>query len=47
MDFSKRRDAVCGKFAENAAGEYRNIWYNMRLRCFQDNTEKAVVFLLA
>ena len=32
---------------ENAAGEYRNIWYNMRLRCFQDNTEKAVVFLLA
>lgn len=32
---------------ENAAGEYRNLWYNMRLRCFQDNTEKAVVFLLA
>lgn len=31
----------------NAAGEYRNIWYNMRLRCFQDNTEKATVFLLA
>ena len=33
--------------ARNGAGEYTNIWYNMRLRCFQDNTEKAVVFLLA
>ena len=32
---------------ENPAGEYHNIWYNMRLRCFQDNSEKAVVFLLA
>ena len=32
---------------ENPAGEYHNIWYNMRLRCFQDNCEKAVVFLLA
>ena len=33
--------------ARNVAGEYTNMWYNMRLRCFQDNTEKAVVFLLA
>ena len=33
--------------ARNGAGEYTNYWYNMRLRCFQDNTEKAVVFLLA
>ena len=33
--------------ARNGAGEYINYWYNMRLRCFQDNTEKAVVFLLA
>ena len=33
--------------ARNGAGEYTNFWYNMRLRCFQDNTEKAVVFLLA
>ena len=33
--------------ARNAAGEYTNMWANMRLRCFQDNTEKAVVFLLA
>ena len=33
--------------ARNFAGEYVNYWYNMRLRCFQDNTEKAVVFLLA
>ena len=33
--------------ARNGAGEYPNFWYNMRLRCFQDNTEKAVVFLLA
>ena len=32
--------------AVNARGEYRNIWYNMRLRCFSDNTEKGVVFLL-
>lgn len=31
---------------ENARGEYRNIWYHMRLRCFSDNTEKGVVFLL-
>ena len=30
----------------NARGEYRNVWYNMRLRCFSDNTEKGVVFLL-
>mgnify|MGYP007057686608 CR=1 FL=1 len=30
----------------NARGEYRNIWYHMRLRCFSDNTEKGVVFLL-
>ena len=30
----------------NARGEYRNFWYHMRLRCFSDNTEKAVVFLL-
>ena len=33
--------------ARNVAGEYTNMWYNMRLRCFQDNTEKACVFLLA
>ena len=33
--------------ARNGAGEYTTYWYNMRLRCFQDNTEKAVVFLLA
>ena len=33
--------------ARNGAGEYTNFWYNMRLRCFQDNTEKAVVFLVA
>lgn len=32
--------------AENGRGEYRNFWYHMRLRCFSDNTEKAVVFLL-
>lgn len=31
----------------NPRGEYRNIFYNMRLRCFSDNTEKGVVFLLA
>lgn len=30
----------------NARGEYRNIWYHMRLRCFSDNCEKGVVFLL-
>ena len=30
----------------NGRGEYRNIWYHMRLRCFSDNTEKGVVFLL-
>lgn len=30
----------------NARGEYRNFWYHMRLRCFSDNTEKGVVFLL-
>ena len=30
----------------NARGEYRNLWYHMRLRCFSDNTEKGVVFLL-
>lgn len=30
----------------NPRGEYRNMWYNMRLRCFSDNTEKGVVFLL-
>lgn len=30
----------------NARGEYRNMWYHMRLRCFSDNTEKGVVFLL-
>ena len=33
--------------ARNGAGEYTNYWYNMRLRCFQDNTEKACVFLIA
>lgn len=31
----------------NPRGEYRNLWYHMRLRCFSDNTEKGVVFLLA
>lgn len=30
----------------NGRGEYRNMWYHMRLRCFSDNTEKGVVFLL-
>lgn len=30
----------------NPRGEYRNLWYHMRLRCFADNCEKAVVFLL-
>ena len=30
----------------NPRGEYRNLWYHMRLRCFSDNTEKGVVFLL-
>lgn len=30
----------------NARGEYRNMWYHMRLRCFSDNCEKGVVFLL-
>ena len=30
----------------NARGEYRNLWYHMRLRCFSDNTEKGAVFLL-
>lgn len=30
----------------NPRGEYRNMWYHMRLRCFSDNTEKGVVFLL-
>lgn len=31
---------------ENGRGEYRNFWYHMRMRCFSDNTEKGVVFLL-
>lgn len=31
----------------NGRGEYRNMWYNMRIKCFSDNTEKGVVFLLA
>lgn len=31
----------------NPRGEYRNIFYNMRLRCFSDNCEKGVVFLIA
>lgn len=30
----------------NGRGEYRNLWYHMRLRCFSDNCEKGVVFLL-
>ena len=30
----------------NPRGEYRNMWYHMRMRCFSDNTEKGVVFLL-
>lgn len=32
--------------AINGRGEYRNMWYHMRIRCFSDNTEKGVVFLL-
>lgn len=32
--------------AVNGRGEYRNMWYHMRIRCFSDNTEKGVVFLL-
>lgn len=31
---------------ENGRGEYRNFWYHLRMRCFSDNTEKGVVFLL-
>lgn len=31
----------------NPRGEYRNIFYNMRIRCFSDNTEKGVIFVLA
>ena len=31
----------------NGRGEYRNMWYNMRIKCYMDNTEKAVVFLIA
>lgn len=31
----------------NPRGEYRNLFYNMRIRCFSDNTEKGVIFLLA
>lgn len=30
----------------NGSGLYRNMWYHSRLRCFSDNTEKGVVFLL-
>ena len=30
----------------NPRGLYMNYWYSMRLRCFSDNTEKGVVFLL-
>ena len=33
--------------ARNGAGEYTTMWYNMTMRAFQDNTEKACVFLLA
>lgn len=33
--------------AVNPRGEYRNIFYNMRLRCFSDNCEKGVVFIIA
>ena len=32
--------------ARNVAAEYTTLWYNMTMRCFQDNTEKAAVFLL-
>ena len=31
----------------NPRGEYRNLFYNCRIRCFSDNTEKGVVFVLA
>lgn len=31
----------------NPRGEYRNIFYNMRIRCFSDNSEKGVIFVLA
>lgn len=30
----------------NARGLYRNLFYHMRMRCFSDNTEKGVVFVL-
>lgn len=30
----------------NPNGEFRNIWYNARIRTYSDNTEKGVVFLL-
>ena len=33
--------------ARNGAGEYTTMWYNMTMRAYQDNTEKACVFLLA
>lgn len=31
----------------NPRGEYRNMFYNCRIRCFSDNTEKGVIFVLA
>ena len=31
----------------NPRGEYRNLFYNCRIRCFSDNTEKGVIFVLA
>lgn len=30
----------------NGSGLYRNMWYHSKIRCFSDNTEKGVVFLL-
>lgn len=30
----------------NGRGRYNTLWYHMMLKCFSDNTEKGVVFLL-
>ena len=30
----------------NGRGRYNTLWYHMMLKCFTDNTEKGVVFLL-
>ena len=31
---------------KNPNGQYRNVWHNMLIKSVQDNTEKAVVFLM-